>query len=111
MVALESMRVLGNMIQKLTEEDGVSTQELGKIINCTDAQVRQLFKGRLFLSYDQLTAVAKRLRVSTDVLLGGDIDHYRATFVDCVGEFSYDENREIVLDIIDDYLDLRTAIG
>lgn len=107
---MKSMRTLGNMIQKLAKDEHVSNDELGKIIDCTDAQVEQLFKGRLFLPFDQLAAVAERFHVSLDTLMDGDMDYYRATIVDCMGSFSYDENREIVLDIIDDYLDLRSAI-
>lgn len=107
---MENMRVLGNMIQKLAKEKHVATEDLGKTIHCTTNQVEQLFRGRLFLTFDQLSAVANRFQVSPDVLMDGDMDYYRETVVDCMGEFSCDENREDILNIIDDYLDLLGAI-
>ena len=106
---MEDMRVLGNMVQKLAQEESVTAEELGKMIGCTASQVEQLFKGRLFLAFDQLSAVANRFRTSLESLMDGDRKYYCETFVDCMGEFSQNENREIILDIIDDYLDLRST--
>ena len=107
---MKNMRILGNMIQKLSSEEQVSAAELGEIIHCPAEQVAQLFKGRLLLGLDQLSAVADRFRVSLDELMDGDVNYYRETIVDCMGGFSHDENLEEILDIIDDYLDLRTAV-
>lgn len=104
------MRILGNMVQKLADENKISSVELGKVIGCSNREIEQFFKGRLFLTFDQMSIVAKRLGVSLDTWMDGDPDHYCATVVDCMGEFSCEENREEILDIIDDYLDLRDAV-
>ena len=109
---MEDMRILGNMIEKLAAEQHVTADALGALLQCTPEQVARLFKGRLFLTFDQLTALLERLRVSVDTLLAGDRENYRQTVVHCMGEFSDEANREKVLDIIDDYLDLcRAAQG
>lgn len=105
-VRMEDMRILGNMIEKLAAEQHVTSDDLGALLQCTSEQVARLFKGRLFLTFDQLTAVSEHLKVSIDTLLAGDRENYCHTVVHCMGEFSDEANREEILDIIDDYLDL-----
>lgn len=108
---MKDMRVLGKTIEKLAVEHHVTAGDLGKMIHCSADQVALLFKGRLFLAFDQLTLIADQFQVSVDDLLDGDMDYYNKTVVECMGEFSDDKNREEILDIIDDYLDLRNAVA
>lgn len=108
---MKDMRVLGKTIEKLAAERHVAAGDLGELIHCSAGQVALLFKGRLFLAFDQLSAIADRFQVSVDELLDGDMDYYNKTVVECMGEFSNDMNREEILDIIDDYLDLRSAVA
>ena len=107
---MKDMRVLGLTIQKLAAEHHVTESDLGSLIHCDPDQVKYLFKGRLFPTFDQLLALADRFQVSVDVLLDGDHEYYSKNVVHCMGEFSQEENREKILDIIDTYLDLRKAV-
>ena len=107
---MQDMRVLGLTIQKLAAEHHVSVPELGALIRCDADQVKRLFKGRLFLAFDQLLALADRFQVSVDTLLDGDREYYNKNVVHCMGEFAEEQNREEILNMIDDYLDLLQAV-
>lgn len=107
---MKGMRMLGNMIQKLAQEQGKTLEDMSRLLECRTEQVRGVYKGLLFLSFSQLEKVAEYLGVTVNVLLEGDIDHYEKTVVHCVGEFTNPENREKILDIIDDYISLKNAV-
>lgn len=108
---MKKMRILGDMIQKLVQEKEKTSDDISKILGCNIEQVEDIYKGRLFLSFSQLEKLAEYLGVTVDILLKGDIAHYEKTVVHCVGEFKNSENREKILDIIDDYLRLKNMVG
>ena len=45
-----------------------------------------------------------------DRLLSGDPQRYNATVVHCMNDFHNPENREMILDFIDDYVDVVDAV-
>lgn len=95
---MKEMRQLGNMIQKLIQEKNIKSKEITNLLNCNLEQLENIYKGRIFLSFNQLDMLANFLNVSIDTLLNGNIE--------------YDETKgvEKVLDIIDDYLRLKNAV-
>lgn len=109
---MKNMRVLGDMIGKLAGEAyGADAQDrLSQVLGCTPDQVSQVFQGRLFLSFPQLSRLAEVLHTPVDALLAGDEAHYRENVVHCMGQFEREENREEILDIIDDYLRLKSSV-
>ena len=106
---MQKARMLGNNVQWLADKKNVSIEELSSLLNCSENQMRAFFKGRTFASYPQIQILAKKLGVSVATLLKGNEDVYR-TVVHCMNSFDDDSNREKILDIIDDYMDVLNAV-
>ena len=81
-------------IQSLAKESGYSIKDIGKI-----------FDGRLFLSPKQIEEIANVLELNVDEIINcTDEDH-----IECMGEFTKEENKDMLLDYIDRYVDLKEA--
>ncbi len=103
---MKEMRLLGNIVHKLSIEHGYDNDYMCKELDCTKSQYLSFLSGRLFLSFEQLTTLANLFSISVDDLMKGDNNYYEENYVHCMGEFENIENREMILDIIDDYLTL-----
>ena len=68
-------------------------------------------KGRSYASFSQISSLAKMLGASVSELLAGDMQHYDKTVVDCMNEFQDTKNREMILDLIDNYIDIVDAVS
>jgi len=99
-------RMLGNYVMHLSEIKGLSISDLCRILNCDEHKVKALFKGRAFASFAQLSNLADALDTSVDRLLQGDASVYNRTVVHCMNDFQDGSNREYILDLIDDYVDV-----
>ena len=79
-------------IQLLAKESGYSIKDIGKI-----------FDGRLFLSPKQIEEIANVLELNVDEIINcTDVDP-----IECMGEFTKEENKDMLLDYIDRYVDLK----
>lgn len=107
---MQNARMLGNYVQKVADSKKCSPTDVGHIIGCTEHQVLTFYKGRSFLSFSQMSRLADVFEMSVGDLLKGDEEHYNATVVDCMGEFDDVMNREKILDIIDNYVDLLDSV-
>lgn len=107
---MQSARMLGNYVHQLAESKNINTEQMCKILGFTEQQLFAFFKGRTFVSFPQLTKLANEFNVSVDSLLSGDEKTYNATVVRCMNDFSDPKNREFILDIIDDYIDVKDAV-
>jgi len=107
---MRNARRLGSYLKELTLNNDISDQELAEVLHCDRIKVQQIFKGRVLLSYPQLESLSAALKVSMDDLLKGDPQYYERTVVHCMNPFSDGENREKILDYIDDYLDIKNAL-
>ncbi len=88
------MNEQGKSIQSLTEESGYSTKDIGKILD-----------GRLFLSPKQIGEIADILDLDINEMINCiDVDS-----IEYVGEFTKEENKDMLLDYIDRYVDLKEA--
>ena len=108
---MRKLRMLGNYVGYLAEQNGISDEELCGALGCGPTDLLSFLKGRRLVSFDRLAAVSAVLGTPVARLLEGDAGHYEESVVHCVGRFSDAENREMSLDIIDDYLDLLDALG
>lgn len=104
---MKDLRLLGSMIKKLSKEQNI---ELEDVLGWNRDQVAAVFDGRLFPSFSELETLSSAFKVSIDDLLRGDEAYYNQEFVHCMGSFENPENRELILDIIDDYIILQSAI-
>ena len=107
---MKDMRILGSMIHKLALEKHVPNEELGLKLGFSEDQVCSLYKGRMYPTFVHLETLAECFGVTVDDVLAGDEAYYEKNVVHNMGEFEKPENREIILDIIDDYLRLREAV-
>ena len=81
-------------IQSLAKESGYSIKDIGKI-----------FDGRLFLSPKQIEEIANVLELNVDEIINcTDVDP-----IECMGEFTKEENKDLLLDYIDRDVDLKEA--
>ena len=81
-------------IQSLAEESGYSTKDIGKILD-----------GRLCLSPKQIEEIAGILDLDINEMINCiDVDS-----IEYVGEFTKEENKDMLLDYIDRYVDLKEA--
>ena len=107
---MKEARKLGNFIEQLAASKGLSTSQLGSILGCSENRVLALIKGRAYATFAQISSLASALGVSVQELLRGDEQHYQATVVHCMNEFQDQENREMILDLIDHYVDVIDAV-
>lgn len=108
---MQKARMLGNYIEQLADEKNLSLSDLSATLNCQENQVKSLLKGRSFATFDQISLLSKQLGVTVSELLHGNEEHYNATVVHCMNQFQNVENRELILDIIDDYMDIYDAVN
>ena len=106
---MKEMRLIGNMVRKLAKESNCSDTDICNTIDCTLNQYYEFLDGRLFLSFEQLEKLAQFFKVTVDEIMTGDSDYYEKNVVHCMGEFENTDNREMILDIIDDYLTLLSV--
>ena len=107
---MQEARMLGNYVGQLAERKGLSISDLSRILDCTEHQVHSFIKGRAYASFAQISKLAMELETSIDELLSGDERTYNATVVHCMNEFQNNDNRETILDLIDDYVDIVDAV-
>lgn len=104
---MKHARMIGNYVEHLIKRKGFSNAEFAKYIGCDENQLNRFFKGMVLASYSQLSKMAEICDVSVCDILEGDEEEYNNSFSD---KFDNPENREIILDIIDDYIDVIEAL-
>lgn len=107
---MQKARMVGNYIQHLIEERHISTNELSHLLGCTETQIKSFLKGRALASFEQLQIIATQFGISVQDILNGDTQVYNKTVVHCMNEFENNANRELILDLIDEYMDLVDAV-
>lgn len=108
---MRELRFLGNKIRELAEKRNISAENIAKLLDRPVTQIRMGLSGRAMFSYSQLEMIADYLQVSISVLLSKDQIDYSLNSVDCMNNFTNDKNREDILDLIYDYLDIRDSVN
>ena len=108
---MQDARMIGYRVDRYANENNISYAELSSIIGCSEAKFKSFIKGRAFVSFNQLSLLAKQLGVEITSLLSGDEAGYNKSVVHCMNEFADNSNRERILDIIDDYMDLLDSVS
>lgn len=106
---MRDMRILGNMIQELSVKHSIPREVLCSQLKCTPDQLSALFKGRFFIPFESLEILSHTFNTTVTTLFDGDPMYYEQNVVHCMGTFTNPENREFILDLIDDYIDVREA--
>jgi transcriptional regulator with XRE-family HTH domain len=66
---MTNLNKLGMIIAQEAEQQQISTIEIAQVLNCNAADVLELYKGKKFLSFVQLQAIAKILKIHVSELL------------------------------------------
>ena len=99
------LRGLGKMIKTRMSEQGKSIQLLAKESGYSIKDIGKIFDGRLFLSPKQIEEIANVLELNVDEIINcTDVDP-----IEYMGEFTKEENKDMLLDYIDRYVDLKEA--
>lgn len=103
-------RELGFTIQQLASQDPSRDAELRNQLHLTELELKKLYAGRLLLTNADLNVVAQICGVKAQELMDADSTEYEKQVVHCMSEFQNRENREMILDLIDAYIDAREAL-
>lgn len=103
--------MLGNYVKHLAESKGLSISRVSEILGCNEHQAQAFLKGRGYASFAQISKLAVELGTNIENLLIGDEKQYNETVVHCMNDFQNTSNREMILDLIDDYVDIVDAVA
>ena len=107
---MQQARMLGYRVQKIADSCNVSPLELSEVIGCNEIQMKSFLKGRAYISFEQLSLLADKLQIEVPSLLLGDDEGYNKAIVHCMNDFDDPNNRETILDIIDEYMDILDSV-
>ena len=107
---MKTARMIGNFAEHRIADLGISQEEVNNTLQLSEPEVMAFYKGRLLLTYDQLTELSNLLKVPVQDIIKGDEQEYSVSVVHCMNDFDHESNREFILDIIDDYLDIWDSI-
>lgn len=108
---MREARIIGNYVQELATKKCITKEELAKKLNCTEYDILKFFKGLSFPSFAQLCSLSDILNVSVEKLMDGDVEVYNSTVVHCMNDFENVENRELILDILENYIDVLDFVN
>ena len=107
---MKKARMLGNFVQQMAAEKSMTLTDLSALLHCDENKTLAFLKGRAYISFQQMSSLAHAFGVSVSTLLTGDANHYNNSVVHCMNNFQNEDNRELILDIIDDYMDVWDAV-
>lgn len=107
---MQGARMLGNYVGHLANCRNMSLSDLGNILGCSEKDVYSFLKGRTYASFCQISALADSFGVTVEQLLSGDETFYNTDVVHCMNDFQDTSKRELILDLIDDYIDVVDAV-
>lgn len=88
------------------KERKISNSYICSLLNCSEPELNRFLEGRLFFSYKQIRVLAAALNLSVEELLNGGEEIYNKNYTRNYGSFRNNDNREQILDIIDNYIDI-----
>ncbi len=94
---MKAARRLGSYVEELSIRNNITPIQLSELLKCDEHFIQRFFKGRALLTFPKLKLLADTLGVTVSDLLDDS-------------NYIYDDNREMILDIIDDYMDLYEAV-
>ena len=107
---MEDLRLFGNMLEKLISENDISHDFLCEKLDCSKELLYRLLKGCVLPTFEQLDTLSGIFNVTADELLSGDRNHYEASVVHYMYDFKRPGSREEILDIIENYAELASAV-
>ena len=102
---MNDFHTIGSFIKLKMMEQNKSIQSLAEVSGYSTKDIGQILDGRLFLSPKQIEEIAGILDLDINEMINCiDVDS-----IEYVGEFTKEENKDMLLDYIDRYVDLKEA--
>lgn len=110
---MRDTRILGNNINLLLNQKGVTKENFAEAMGYTVFDVQKLCDARLSTSAEDLKDIAQFFEVDESSLFTdlGDKTYVGDGFMHCMGEFSSRENKNKILDIFDMYCDMQELLA
>ena len=102
-------RKLGANIFTLMQDAEISREELAEKLNYTYRDMCRILEGRLMISPTEVERISKFFKKSKKQLLGYEADRV-VPELQYMKEFSNMDNLDKILDLLDDYVELRESI-
>lgn len=103
-----NLRLLGNNIKCIADKNKLDANGLASACGLSLSDIHRVYEGRLVLTPVQISAIARTLGCSINQLLVRSEGF--VSYGECMGEFKNPENEDKILNIIDDYIDLRESV-
>lgn len=108
---MKTQRIMGYTMKKYMLESKLTYEDVAAQMGWNSSDVRQVMSGRKMISLPQIKQMAKVFKVPYEDIINGDVVYYNDSIVHCMNPFVNIENREKILDIIEDYLDVYEAVN
>ena len=72
---MKPARVLGFNIMVAARKANISDAELGQLIGCSENDVKRIYAGRLYMSFQQLATIANHTNTNVSTLLTNQEDY------------------------------------
>jgi len=108
---MKDVRTIGNNIKYWSELRGFSEEKLSVLLCRPVEEIRMVLAGRRLVSFPMLETLANEFHISVDKLLETNGVASYSYAIDCMNGFTKESNRELVLDLIYDYLDVLDSIN
>lgn len=105
-----SRRVIGTNIWALMEEQNINRKQLAEDLGYSFRDVCRLVEGRLLLAPDELQRVAEHLYTTQAELLSCENRENKTPVFQYMQKFSEVENLDRVLDLLDEYVELKESL-
>ncbi len=108
----EKSRTFGNNLRFYLNQRGVAPKQFAEQVGYSEYEIQRLMDGRLFLDRQEQQQLASALGLSTEDLYERltDEEYERAGCMECRGEFSTMENKNVSLNLFDVYCDIQEAL-
>lgn len=105
-----SRRVIGTNIWALMEEQHINQKQLAIDLGYSFRDVCRLIEGRLLLAPEELQRVAERLHTTQAELLSCENRENKTPVFEYMQKFSDVSNLDKVLDLLDEYVELKESL-
>ena len=102
-------RKLGVNIFTIMQKSGISREEMAQRLKCSYREVCRILEGKFIMTPHKMKEVADALHVEKSVLMDMRADRV-VPELEYMKEFTDLANLDTVLDLIDEYIDLKEAV-
>lgn len=106
-------RLFGNNFKLFLSQQEFGTKEIAEKVGCTEYMLFQIMDGRLILTSDEEENIANALKIPVEefYVQRASQDYEAAGCMECRGSFSNQDNRKLVLDLLDIYCDIQEIMA